>query len=660
MRILGILAVALLFASPSLFALDDWQPITQEDLKLTSEQASNAEAIILYHESISNDVKKDSHEYWRYKILTEKGKRYADVEIQYHARNHFGTQVLELKARTISPDGHITNFSGEVFDKTLIKGHGLKVKVKAFTFPNVQVGSIIEWRYTVIWSDNYVVPARWILQQNLMQKRIKFSYTPVSMDNHEIDIGHGNTADGLYYVEVGLPKGVNVKNNSGKDELEMTNVPAYEEEEFSPPAEMMKMRVLFYYGNRKMMKQEEFWKEQGKYWDKEVEKFVGHSSAVAQAAQQAASGADAPEQKLRKIYAAVQVLTNLSPQDQDFLEVLADNRKANSSAEQVLSQKSGTHDDLTRLFVAMARSVNLPAQVMRIASREETFFQPGIPDWDQLDSEVAIVSMPDGKEIFLDPGTRLCPFGLLAWQRTAVHGVRQKPGGGTELSETPAPTYAQALTQRIGELKLDRDGSLKGKIVLLWAGQDALERRINGAQTDEAGRKKAAEDELKLLLPGSAVVKLESLTGWDEPDKPLRALLNVELPGFAAITGKRLLLPTELFRAGKRQIFTQSERRTPVYFDYPYRVVDRLQVTLPADVQVENLPQSETAKVEFAMCKVQRAASGNVLDLTRDFAINGMSFPLKEYPSLKSFFDKVHANDDEQITLRTSPVAASN
>lgn len=662
MRILCVLACILFLASP-IFAFDDWQPITQDDLKLTSAQAGNAEAIILYHEYASDDSKKSRHEYWRYKILTEKGKRYADVEVRYYSTNHFGshfgTHVYDLKARVISPDGKITPFSGEVFDKTVVKGHGLKYKVKAFTLPNVQVGSIIEWRYTIGWSDEYVIPAHWVLQENLPQKHIKFSYAPISPDRYDIGSGHGNTADGVYFVEVGLPRGT-VKSALGRDELEMTDVPPYEEEDFSPPAEMMKMRVYFYYGSRKMLKPEEFWKEEGKYWDKEVEKFIGHSSAVAQAAQQAAGAEDTPEKKLKKIYAAVQAMNNLSAQDRDFLETLADDRKPSTSVEQVLSQKKGTDDDLTRLFVAMVRSLKMQAYVMRVAARAETFFQVGIPDWDQLDSEIAIVVMPDGKEVFLDPGTRFCPFGLLSWKRTSVQGIRQKSGGGTEIASTPPPMYTQAITQRVGELKLERDGSVKGRIALLWMGQEALDRRTSAAQTDDAGRKKAMEEELRALLPDGAVVKLDTLTGSDDSDQLLKAWFNVELPGFGVATGKRLLLPTELFRANKKQLFVHAERKNPIYFDYPYRIVEKVQITLPPDVQVESIPETQQASAQFALCKTQRVAKGNVLDLTRDFAINGMSFQLKDYPELKSFFDKVHSNDEEQITLRTAPVAASN
>jgi hypothetical protein len=649
--------IALLFlAALPLHAFDNWQPITPDDLKLTSAQAGNAEAIILYHEVSSDDTRKSRTEYKRIKILTEKGKRFADVEIPYAKEGEFGTQIVDIKARTVSPDGKIIPFSGQIFDKTIVKTHGLKVKAKTFTMPNAEVGSIIEWRYSEIWSDRYVLEARWILQEELAQKKAKFSYAPLDLGgNHYVEDEHGNTADNVYHVEIGLPPGIHIKYNARNiATLEMTDVPAYEEEDYSPPAEMMKMRVYFYYGNSKMLKPDDFWRDQGKYWDKEIEKFMGHSSAVEKAAQDAVSATDTPEQKVRKVYAFVQKLRNFTYQG------APQNAKSNISAEQVLQQQGGSHNDIARLFVAMVRSLKIPAYLMRVATREETFFQQTIPEWRQLNSEIAIVNMAPEKDTFLDPGTVMCPFGLLEWKRTIVQGVRQKQGGGTELAKTPPPEYSDAVVQRLADLKLDKDGNLKGKIVMLWMGQQALSRRIEGVQTDEAGRKKQAEEELEALLPKTALVKLESLTAWDDTSQPLQATFNVELPGMASSTGKRLLLPSGLFQANSRQRFVSADRKTPVYFDYPYHVLDKVTITLPPEVQLENLPTAQRANADFAICNVDRTASGARLELRRDFVIAGISFPLTDYPKLRTFFQTVHANDDDQITLRTTAVAASN
>jgi len=61
-------------------------------------------------------------------------------------------------------------------------------------------------------------------------------------------------------------------------ELELSDLPAFEEEDFSPPPRVLKMRVNFYYGSSKMDKPQEFWKSEGKYWSKEADKFIGDSS----------------------------------------------------------------------------------------------------------------------------------------------------------------------------------------------------------------------------------------------------------------------------------------------------------------------------------------------------------------------------------------------
>jgi hypothetical protein len=88
--------------------------------------------------------------------------------------------------------------------------------------------------------------------------------------------------------------------------------------------------------------------------------------------------------------------------------------------------------------------------------------------------------------------------------------------------------------------------------------------------------------------------------------------------------------------------------------------VDKVTIAVPPDLQLENLPQGQKANSEFAICYIERSFKNNVLELRRDFVIAGISFPLAIYPKLKSFFETVHANDDDQITLRVGAVAATN
>lgn len=634
------------------FASEEWQPITPEELKMTSDPSQpGAAAIILYHEEISNDNQSFLYKYLRVKVLTEKGKEWANVEIPYYRSD---IRITDVKARTITPDGTIIPFSGAVYDKTIAKGHGVKILEKSFTLSNVEVGSIIEWKYKERWPDNHFHAAHWTVQEKLFQKQAKFTFIFYSGSRYLVN-EHDDIVDQVYYTTRGFNT-KDIKQTRDEMHLEMSNIPAREEEEFSPPASMSQMRVDFYYGDRKMAKPDEFWKSEGKYWTKEVEKFIGNHGSIAEAANQVISPSDTPEQKVRKIYARVQQIPNFSY----GRERTEKEGKPNRSVEDVLRQNGGYRDQIARLFVAMVRSVNLRAYVMRVAPRDETVFQKAVPNWRQLQGEVAIVQLGD-KEVFLDPGTQYCPFGLLEWPRTGVYGVRQTASGGTEFAQTPIPEYSQAVTQRIARVKLDEHGNLSGKILLGMQGQEAVTHRIDAAKTDEVGRNKSLEDELKALLPFTATVKLDSTTGWSNPDEMLKTIYTVEIPGFASVTGKHMLLPIGLFEGNNKQPFTHAERKTPIYFPYPFREIDDVQISLPAGFQVESIPHSIPAsaplKTPYSIYLADRSASGNVLKLRRDFAMGSMVFLQTDYPLLKSFYEGVKSSDDEQAVLRPTAIA---
>lgn len=85
-RIIFVLSFCFLafFLSPLVRAGDDWQPISPEELKMTSEpKAPGASAIYLYRQVDRDDEKFNEIDYARIKIFTDEGRKYADVEIPY-------------------------------------------------------------------------------------------------------------------------------------------------------------------------------------------------------------------------------------------------------------------------------------------------------------------------------------------------------------------------------------------------------------------------------------------------------------------------------------------------------------------------------------------------------------------------------------------------
>src|SRR5271170_1351606 len=82
-----------------------FQPVSPDELKMNGEsQAPGAAAIILFRQDDRDDNPNTGHEdqYRRIKILTEEGRKYADVEIPFFRGSE---DVINVKARTIKPDG---------------------------------------------------------------------------------------------------------------------------------------------------------------------------------------------------------------------------------------------------------------------------------------------------------------------------------------------------------------------------------------------------------------------------------------------------------------------------------------------------------------------------------------------------------------------------
>lgn len=652
---LACLAVAspfllLVVSTGRLFAFDDWQPISPVELKMTSEPSQpGAAAVILYREESSDDNENYRYNYYRIKILTEEGKKYADVKIPF---NNEYFHISDVKGRTIHVDGSVVPFEGKLLDATLLKGRGVKILQKAFTLPDVQVGSIIEYKYKMRWEKGTVWAPSWAVQEDLFQKHAKFGFIPFK---GEVEVkGGGGTQ--VAWTSQYLPKNSPIKHEREHVTLELNDVPAYVDEEYSPPADQFKMRVRFYYTSSDVKTADTYWEREGKDWSKELEKFVSHHQAIDDQVRQLIGTGDTSDQKLRKLYARVQQMTNLSYQrERTAAEQKTDNLKY-KYADDVFRQNTGYHNQLTRVFIAMARSAGFDAHGVRVSSRDEVFFNEQILDFDQLSSEVAQIVV-EGKKVYLDPGTRYCPFGLLDWRRTSARGLAQVGKDKTEFVDTPPPDMRTALTQRGASFTMAQDGSLKGKVRLIFNGQEALIHRLEENESDEAERAKSLEEELRRMLPATATIHLDSAKGWSGQDDPVDATFSVEIPGYATATGKRLLLPTNLFESQSKQPFVHDKRATPVYFQYPFRTLDRIVITVPPSLQIESLPKQHKLFQDSAAYATSYELQGKQILIKREFDQNGFAFPTDYYSTLKSFYEQVKTGDEDTAILRPDAIA---
>ena len=648
--LLAIVWVGTALISHPVRAGDEWQPITPEELKLTGEpKAPGAPAITLYRQVDRDDsdpMRPHEFNYVRTKIFTEEGRKNADVEIPVLKGQW---DIHNIKARTIRPDGSIVNFEGKVYEKEIVKARGIKFLAKTFTLSDVQPGSIIEYHYMIDFAEGYVFNSHWVLNEDLFTKLAKFTLKPY----------------GQWAVQWSWPNGLPEGTKPPVDEhssvhMEAQDIPAFQTEDDMPPEGAMKFVVNFIYSEDGFEKEtDKFWKKQGKKMDDAAESFVNKRKAMEQAVAPIVSPGDSPVVKLQKIYAKAQSIRNTTYEIQKTeQEQKRAKEKEINNVEDVWKRGYANGYEITWLFLGLARAAGFDASPVRISTRDDHFFKNNLMNVRDLNTNVVLVKL-DGKDMYFDPGSAFTPFGMLPWAETGTPGLKLDKDGGTWVT-TPNPDSSASQIVRKAEMKLTSEGSLEGKLSVTFTGLEALWRRVEERNEDEAHRKKSLEDYVKEIIPAGIEVELTNKPDWTSSAPTLVAEYSLKVPGWVSGAGRRALCPVGLFSGPEKHMYEHSTRVHPLYFHYMYEKSDDVHVELPLGWQVSSLPQAvnNDAKLIIYTMKVEND-KGN-LHMERRLKSSLTILDQKYYGTLRNFYQAVRSADEQQIVLQPLGVSSGN
>lgn len=629
-----------------------FQQVSPDELKMTAEpKAPGAPAIILFREVDRDDRGLTAHEddYLRIKILTEEGRKYADVEIPFFKENG---DIVNLHARTIRPDGTIVNFEGKAFTKMIVKARGLQYMAKTLTLPDVQIGGIIEYYYTIDLPEYSIMNSRWVLSDELYTKRAKFSLKRYISEYDPIY---------LKWTWNWLPAGT-VAPSEAPDHtisLDASDIPAFQTEDYMPPENELKSRVDFVYSDDSFENDaDKYWKKFGKRRNSWLESFIDKHKAMEEAVAGIVSQGDTPEVKLQKIYARVQQVHNI---DFDVEKTEQEQKRVKGkdpeNVEALWKKQSGPGYQLTWLFLALARAGGFDAHGMWVPSRRDFFFDPRSMDSRRLNSNVVTVKL-NGKDMFFDPGASFTPFGMLPWFETGVMGLKLDKDGGSWL-QTDLPAAAESGIVRKADLKLSDTGDLEGKVTVTYSGLEASLRRIDQVLADDTARKKYLEDEIHDAIPVASEVELTNQPDW-KASSPLVTEYTVKIPGWVSAAGRRALLPVGLFGAPEKHLFDHADRVHPIYFEFPFRRTDDISIDLPLGWQVSNVPQPQTVDAKAIVYTLDAKTDKSTLHLNRVLTVDLLLLRANDYGVLRQVFQKVRTADELQAILQPGASTAAN
>jgi hypothetical protein len=632
-------------------AADEWRPVSQEELKMTSEpKAPGAPAIILYRQVDRDDSNihiPHEYNYVREKIFTEEGRKYADVEIPL-VKGRW--EIHGIRARTIRPDGSIVNFDGKVYEKEIVKTRGLKYLAKTFTLSDVQPGSIIEYHYLIDFAEYYVFDSNWVLSDDLFIKSARFTLKPFAewamLCSWPNSLPEGNKPP--------------VNENYKFFHMDAQDIPAFQAEDDMPPESTMRYRVDFTYSEDGFEQdQDKFWKKQGKKMYDATESFVNKRKAMEQAVAEMVSPSDPPDVKLQKIYARVQKVRNTTYEiEKTEQEQKRAKEKASSNAEDVWKRGYGDEDQISWLFLGLARAAGFDAVPVRVATRNVRFFKPSLMRRSDLNTNVVLVKL-NGKDVYFDPGAAFTPFGQLPWAETGTTGLKLDKDGGTWVT-TPVPESSESQIVRKADLNLTSEGSLEGKLTVTFTGVEAQWRRVEERNEDETHRKKLLEDYVKEIIPAGIEVELTNKPDWTSSAPTMVADFSLKVPGWVSGAGKRALLPVGLFSSPEKHMYEHATRVHPLYFHYLFEKTDDVRIELPLGWQVSTVPQAQNNDAKVVAYNLKVANDKGSLHVERHLR-SGISYlEPKYYGALRNFYQTVRTGDEEQIVLQPMGTAASN
>jgi hypothetical protein len=673
----ALLALAAL-AMPLTGVTQKFQEPTKEELQMTSDpKAPGAPAVFLYREETTDNRSHYISEYARIKVLTELGKEWATVEVPY-IPGYSDPPIIA--GRTIHSDGTVVPLTGKASDLLVYKNHNNHVKAAVFNMPSVEVGSILEYKWTipltggkvsgVLNDDEDVISGmiagstpEWDVQQPIYVHKEHFYWNPLSeleTDAVEEVISYhvdGELAHYLLFTER-LPAGFHTtRSNKGDYTLDIQDVPAALVEANAPPRRSFLYRVRFY--RSPYIDATVYWDNEIKRWSRQLDQYAAQTPVIHDAANKLTAGAETPDAKARKLYDAVQALDNT-----DFTRAKNEAERKQlhlkrelKKAQDVWNEKSGSGNEIAALYLALAKAAGLQADGLKVADRNERVFDPNYLSLDQLDSLLVVLHI-DGKDIYLDPGQKLCPFGQLAWNHMLAGGLDQNSKGPVY---TPPNLTKDAVTAHAAELTVDAQGVATGTVKILMNGPAALYWRQLNLTTDPDEVKKRFSETLHEVLPQGISGEVAGFQGMDASAAYLSAAVKVS-GQLGSTTGKRLILPGFFFSTGAHTQFVAEEKReAAIDLHYAEQVIDDVVYHLPAGYTVESAPAAaQLPWPDHATLVVKTAPGAGTIDVKHIFARAFVLLDAKEYPALREYYQKIATSDQQPLVLAQAAGATGN
>ncbi len=590
--------------------------------------------------------------HWRIKVLTDRGKQYADVRIP----SRKFSQVSDIEARTIKPDGTIVPVAADqIFEKMVEKGRGYQLNEFVFNFPAVEAGAILEYRYRRRSSGLsglvYIEPWYFADDEFTLLSRVSQAVPEAASYRVLCDKCPNPEPDTVPWEE-GKAKGKRVT-------VELKDVPAYKDELMMPPVvdvsprvEMV-LRAWSYVEWEALGRQDKLftdWDSVAKYTRYYYQKaYKVDEVAMKQVVAGWIKGSSDPTDKIRAIYRHVQEDFRYEPYD----EVYARTR----SISDMLKNKIADHEDKGVLLVAALRSIGVTGNLTLVVGKQKGTLYTNYPSLSQFSHVIVAVPQPDGTALWLDPTITYAPLGFMPWQDSGA-GALYITETGSALINLPKKDEASSTRYDV-TVKPRPDGKADLEVVAQYEGEDAIEERQDLVPASETARAKLLQDWLNQARPG-ALLKAHQFENLDAIDKPLRIKMSIEAPDLVTRADELLLVRGCVLDCRESNPIPSRARQYPFSADTGWNREQIVTIIPPEGMKMTQPPKPLDAKsiigsITFS-CSAQVDGSARC---TRRFTVPRGQWPASTQNGIRAMYDKIVEADRNTVAFEKKTQGAA-
>ena len=127
--------------------------------------------------------------------------------------------------------------------------------------------------------------------------------------------------------------------------------------------------------------------------------------------------------------------------------------------------------------------------------------------------------------------------------------------------------------------------------------------------------------------------------------------LNLYVSNYATITGKRLFIQPNIMSRSGTKLKTDEERKYDVVLRHEHRLIDSVEIDIPAGYEPESIPQPVRIESKFGKYYSVSKLSNNKIEYYRIMEQYSGRFPAKDYQELVKFYDDIYKADRNKVVL---------